>query len=264
MTLHFEKPSRAVDPITNESYFCFEQSSADKEYTVVWDPENELQVPDDILTSVLEYFLQCTSSYFAKAPTVEQMKKRTVHPIRDLTTVTQNYIYPNDRLYTMRLASIKIYSKKTEFVWVCCKSEAKPIDEQIPSDFLAAYRPSSPTAQQQGLTAAVAEADTKKIVITSDPSLNAIMEAVADIPLEDVGSPWSEGPGGKAFRLDDDSEERMYRLRVLEAKLSAKLASYKAKKEADKYYSKFGRPPPDYGVSDYENDDNSDDYGGED
>ena len=260
MTLRFEKPSRAVDPQTNESYFNFEQMSNPEDYNVVWDPENKFQVPDDVITSILEYFLQFATSYFAKAPTVEQMKKR-LHNVHENWSAS---LYPIDRLYTMRLESIKIYSKKTEFVWRSCKSEAKPLDEQIPSDFLAPSRPASPTAQQQGLTAApVSEADTKKIVITSDPSLNAIMEAVADIPLEDVGSPWSEGPGGKAFRLDDDSEERMFRLRVLEAKLSAKLAGYKAKKEADKYYSKFGRPPPDDGVSDYEDDD-SDEYDNED
>ena len=77
------------------------------------------------------------------------------------------------------------------------------------------------------------------------------MEAVGDIPLQEESL-------RNPLRLVDDSEERMYRLRVLESRLSAKLAKYKMKKEIDKYYSRFGRmPPPD--DADLEDDDDGED-----
>jgi hypothetical protein len=94
----------------------------------------------------------------------------------------------------------------------------------------------------------------KNIVLTSDPVHNAIMEAVGDIPLQEESL-------RNPLRLVDDTEERMYRLRVLESRLSAKLAKYKMKKEIDKYYSRFGRmPPPDDGDIEDEDADDSEYY----
>lgn len=232
--LIFDKPKRLVDPELKESYFQFVQSCTTSEYNVIWDPVNKFTVPDDVLTSILEYYLQFASSYFAKPPTVEHIKKHL------------NYVFPvgfdihqNDKLLTMYVSAIHIFSKKTDIVWSLAKTEEKDIDTQIPSDFLSASRPSSPAQEL------------KNIVITSDPVQNAIMEAMADIPLQPHGDK-------EAFRLDMDSDERMYRLRVLEAKVSAKLAKYKAKKEEDKYYSKFGRLPPDEEDYDDDGDDETD------
>jgi len=225
--LVFDKPKRVVDANTKEAYFHFDQSNALTDYNVIWDPVNTLVVPDDILTSILECYLQFASSYFVKPPSVEQMKKhiKNVYNTASPFNVT-------DKIFTMYVSAIKIYAKKTELIWNSCKAEQKEVSEQIPSDFLAPSRPSSPKI----------DGETKHIIITSDPITNAVMETVADIPLQ--------GDGGDAFRLDDDSEERMYRLRVLEAKLSAKIAKYKVKKEEDKYHSRFGRLPPD--EDDYE------------
>ena len=215
--LVFNKPKRETNSSTNETYFLFEQNNTSSEYNITWDPLNEFTVPEDIVTSIVELYLQFASSYFAKPPTVEHMKKHLIH-------------------------IIKIYSKKSEFNWTSCKVEKKEEDNQIPSDFLVNSRPSSPALQ----------AETRNITITSDPVSNAILEAIADIPLQDGGN--TNG----TFRLDDDGEERMFRLRVLEAKLSAKLAKYKVKKEEDKYYSRFGRHPPDDDEVDYETEDEED------
>jgi hypothetical protein len=242
--LVFDKPKRVVDANTKdkiqEAYFHFEQTNAWTDYNVTWDPVNTFVVPDDVLISILECYLQFASSYFVKPPSVEQMKKHIVNVFK-----SDHESKETDKVFTMYVSAIKIYAKKTELVWASCKAEQKEVSEQIPSDFLAPSRPSSPKI----------EGDTKHIIITSDPVSNAIMEAVADIPLQ-VG-------GGDAFRLDDDSEERMYRLRVLEAKLSAKIAKYKVKKEQDKYHSRFGRLPPDEDnysedETDYETEDEED------
>ena len=233
--LVFDKPKRVVDTNTKEAYFHFEQTNASSEYNVLWDPVNTFVVPDDILMSILECYLQFASSYFAKPPSVEQMKKHIINVFKTECTINET-----DKIFTMYVSAIKIYAKKTELVWNSCKVEQKEVSEQIPSDFLAPSRPSSPKI----------DGETKHIIITSDPITNAVMETVADIPLQ--------GDGGDAFRLDDDSEERMYRLRVLEAKLSAKIAKYKVKKEEDKYHSRFGRLPPDEDSYDYSYGDESD------
>jgi len=235
--LVFNKPKRETNTSTNETYFLFEQNNTSSEYNIIWDPLNEFTVPEDIVTSIIELYLQFASSYFVKPPTVEHMKKHLTHIITSASDAAKK-----DSLLTMYLSSIKIYSKKSEFNWSSCKVEKKESDDQIPSDFLVNSRPSSPAL----------EAETRNITITSDPVSNAILEAIADIPLQDGGN--SNG----AFRLDDDGEERMFRLRLLEAKLSAKLAKYKVKKEEDKYYSRFGRHPPDDDEDDYETEEEED------
>ena len=215
--LEFEKPKRILDKLTGEYYFLFQQKNTSPPYTITWDPVEELTIPDDILTSILECYLQFASSYFVKAPTIEQIKRRISNILSNSEDASRN-----SEILTMFPDTIRIFSKKTEIYWAV--SHFEPKHEQIPSDFLESSRPSSPTVN----------GDTKNIIITSDPVQNAIMEAVADIPLQENGI-------NGTFRLDDDSDERMYRLRVLEAKLSAKLAKYRVKKEEDKYYSRFGQ-----------------------
>jgi hypothetical protein len=220
--LVFTKPKKLLDATTNETYFHFEQSNAETDYNVMLVPEDTFVVPDDVLTSIFECYLQFASSYFVKPPSIEQMKKHAKHIFK-----TDYAAKGADVIYTMYVSAINVFSKKTELEWTSCKMERKEVGDHIPSDFLTQSRPSSPGPE------------TKNVIITSDPVTTAIMEAVADIPLQ------GGGKGENAFRLDDDSEERMYRLKVLEAKLSAKIAKYRVKKEEDKYYSRFGRLPPD-------------------
>jgi hypothetical protein len=236
MTLLWSKPVRKADN-SGQSYFHFEQQIQKTHYNVTWLPVENFIVADDIVISVLEEFLQFSSAFFVKPPSIEHMKKHLEIQSSGLNSNEDPTRYEFD-MYPM---SIDVYSKKTVINWY--PNECKTIipKEQIPSDFLEQSRPSSPTADN----------DTRNIVITSDPVQNAIMEAVADIPLQE----------SHPFRLDDDAEERMYRLRVMEARLSAKLASFKVQKEREKYLSKFGRLPPDVEDSedetDYEDSDDS-------
>lgn len=227
MTLNFVPPVRLTDG--SQPYFSFIQSAKNTTYNINWISKDLFIVPDDILTSIVEEFLQFASSFFVKPPSVENMKKHITHAMVDTDDFLS--IKQSNDTYECVLfpCSVDVYSKKTIIGWkVANRSIMKKLQEQIPSDFLSMSRPSSPTGGQE----------TKNIIITSDPVSNAILEAVADIPLE-------ENSSGNTFRLDDDGEERMFRLRILEAKLSAKIAKYKARKEEERYYSKFGRPPPD-------------------
>lgn len=225
--LIFNKPKRETNVNTNETYFLFEQTNISSGYNIIWDPLTKFIVPDDVLTSIIESYLQIASSYFVKPPTVEFMKKHLIHLQSESDTAQK------DAILTMYISSINIYSKKFEFNWSNCKIEKKELSEQIPSDFFVNSRPSSPNGE------------TKNIIITSDPINDAILETIGDIPLQDGGL-------NNTFRLDYDGEERMFRLRLLEAKLSVKLAKYKVKKEEDKYYSRFGRHPPDDDEGEYE------------
>ena len=237
--LEFEKPKRLLDTTTGGYYFLFQQKNTSPPYTISWDPVEELTVPEDIMNSILECYLQFASSYFVKAPTIEQMKKR----ISNLLTNSGDASRKTEIL-TLVPDTIRIFSKKTDVYWAV--SNFEPKDEQIPSDFLESSRSSSP----------LLNSNTKNIIITSDPVQNSIMEAVADIPLQENGI-------NGTFRLDDDSDERMYRLRVLEAKLSAKLARYRVKKEEDKYHSRFGQrlrlSDDEYSVNDEDSEDDEED-----
>ena len=227
MTLEFSPPTRQRDGL--EQYFSFKQNAKNTNYNIQWTSNETFVVPDDVLTSIIEEFLQFASSFFVKPPSVESMKKHVEHKMLETDTLVS--MKNSDDTYECVLfpCDVSVYSKKTVIGWwFYNRSIIKKPDEQIPSDFLAESRPSSPTGGQE----------TKNVIITSDPVSNAILEAVADIPLQEDNS-------GGAFRLDDDAEERMFRLRILEAKLSAKIAKYKARKEEERYYSKFGRPPPD-------------------
>ena len=227
MTLNFVAPLRLTDD-SQQKYFKFNQTVKNTNYNVLWRSKESFVVPDDVLTSIVEEFLQFASSFFVKPPSVETMKKHIEHVMIDKLTLST--MKDSSDIYECILfpSSVNVYSKKTVINWDFYHRsilETPQPQEQIPSDFLTDSRPSSPRSHN----------DTRNIVITSDPVQNAIMEAVADIPLQET----------HPFRLDDDAEERMYRLRVMEARLSAKLASFKAQKEREKYYSKFGRLPPD-------------------
>ena len=238
MTLDWVNPIRKTDN-NGLSYFHFQQQQWKTPFNVTWLPTNNFVAPDDVITSILEEFLQFASSFFVKAPSIEHMKKHLDVRASGLDHNEDPASFECD----MYLMSIDVYSKKTVLNWY--PNELIPIarKDQIPSDFLEQSRPSSPTP--------TANNDMRNIVITSDPVQNAILEAVADIPLQE----------SHPFRLDDDAEERMYRPRVMEARLSAKLASFKVQKEREKYVSKFGRLPPDVEDSedetDYEDSDDS-------
>uniref|UniRef100_A0A6C0I9V2 Uncharacterized protein n=1 Tax=viral metagenome TaxID=1070528 RepID=A0A6C0I9V2_9ZZZZ len=227
--LVFKKPVRIENG--QSSYYQFEQVNDKTAYTIETTYENGLIqlpiIPLDIENIVLESFIQFAAGFFVKAPTIEQHKKHLQHTVienssqkaADKSLVIGAVLYPK---------IVCIYSKKTEIQWLVLRHILSD-SERIPSDFLVVSRPASP----------VEDPLMKNIVLTSDPVQNAIMEAVGDIPLQEDSS-------RNPLRLMDDSEERMYRLRVLESRLSAKLAKYKMKKELDKYYSRFGRmPPPD-------------------
>lgn len=241
MSLHlqFTSPIRKTDDQQQLSYFQFTQTTKNTHYNIQWKSNETLVVPDDVLTSILEEFLQYASSFFVKPPSVHTMKKHMEHVIVSPLQTAKEIISQVSYDCNIYPSIIDVYAKKTVLGWqVYNKTEVKdPLPEQIPSDFLSESRPASPVPSSKTLT------DTRNIVITSDPVQNAIMEAVADIPLQGSAHP---------FRLDDDAEEKMYRLRVMEARLSAKLASFKAQKEREKYYSKFGRLPPDVADSDDE------------
>ena len=239
-SLAFGKPIRKQDSHTNVAYFEFtntHSNNKDEDYKVHWDPTDAtFTVPDDVVTSILEIFLHDAVSYFANPPTVQQMKKHLEH-------IYPNSSYNPQRTYTFYIQNILIYAKTTKFIWDVFSSEQKPLDEKIPSDFFDRSQPASPT-DSTTLTNGL-----KKIILSSDQ----VLEPVTDIPLQDDGDI-------HPFRLDnsDDSTERLYRLKVLEAKVTARLANYRAKKQADRYYSRFGRPPPDDDAI-TDDDDNDDD-----
>ena len=241
--LVFKKPVRIENGAT--SYYEFEQLNDKTVYTVETAYDNGViqlpTIPLDIENIVLESFVQFAAGFFVKAPTIEQYKKHLQHTVieDDTKKVVDTKLIVGAVLYPKKVC---IYAKKTEVRWIVLRYILNESDsERIPSDFLAVSRPSSP----------IEDSLMKNIVLTSDPVHNAIMEAVGDIPLQEESL-------RNPLRLVDDSEERMYRLRVLESRLSAKLAKYKMKKEIDKYYSRFGRmPPPD--DADLEDDDDGED-----
>lgn len=216
----FQKPVRTSASNGGESFFVFNITAVEPLF--INEFNNKIVLPANIEIAFLTKFLESAKSFFVKPPTVKDIRQRLEHIASQPSLLTDKHSIN----YNFTPKKIFVYTRRFVIEW-----EASPepmidfVDFHINTDKITSGRQSRLDSEEESTSI-----PDLPISDTTDPPLRLAPEEEEENDEDEDDTEYST----------TNSDERVYRLRVMEAQLNAKLALYEARRAAARYERRFG------------------------